>query len=122
MDNILKPNRICEFSLFCIEKDCLGKKQNRKTELSCGLRRGWLMHNNKRIYLQSFFSKPLGLPFSVARWQPKGYSYRVIDFLQPSRVDGSAIKKLPPETEVIYLDGRDKPVWSRVELYKEINL
>ena len=187
MDNNLKPNQVCEFSLFCTEKDCLGKNQNRETELSCGLRRGWLMFNNKRIYLQSFFSKPLGLPFSVARWQPKGYNYKIINFLQPNRIDGTAIKKLPPdqylieycktlnnnleriksmvdnlkdnrmdltfccwcnlqrqkpyeklfchtillgylfeklspETEVVYLDSRDKPVWNKEEFYKELNL
>ncbi len=183
----IEPYQRCEFTLFCSEKECPGKNSNRETKFSCGLRRGHLTFNNKRIYLQSFFSKPQGHPFSVARWQPKGYGYKTINYLQPNKIDGSAIKKLPPdqylieycktlkfnfpiiklmienlkdnkrdltfccwcnserqkqyeklfchtiligylfeklspETEVVYLDGRDKPVWSKEEFYKEMEL
>ncbi len=136
-----------------------------------------------KIYLQSFFSKPLGVPFSVARFQPRRINHLSINFLKPIKPDGSVIRGLPPEdylveycevlkgnsgkiismiknlekekddysflcwcnperqyqykqlychtiligyliekvtskVEVIYLDGRDNPVWSREEFYK----
>ncbi len=48
------------------------------------------------IYLQSFFSKPRGIPFSVARWQPKGYSYHTIALFVPYDEYGNAIRKIPP--------------------------
>ena len=138
------------------------------------------------IYLQSFFTKPKGIPLSVARWQPKHYNYKSIPYLVPKKENGSDIKHvtpeeylkeycktlkrnwssiekmisnlknddreftlccwcnksrqkqykklfchtiligylieyLAPEIKVIYLEGRDNPVWSKEEFYNELN-
>ena len=39
----LKPSEICEHTNKCGIKNCSGKDSNRKFELSCGLRRGFLI-------------------------------------------------------------------------------
>ena len=39
----LKPNEICEYTNNCGIKNCSGKDKNRKFELSCELRRGFLI-------------------------------------------------------------------------------
>ena len=49
------------------------------------------------IYLQSFFSEPMGYPFSVSRFQPKGYKYLILDFLQPYTLKRTPIKNVSPE-------------------------
>lgn len=49
------------------------------------------------IYLQSFFSSPRAEAFSVARWQPRGFSYPEIRCLAPFDADGRPIRGLPPE-------------------------
>lgn len=48
------------------------------------------------FYLQSFFSVPEGKPYSVARWQPNGFSYPEIDYLKPLYPNGRPIKNIPP--------------------------
>lgn len=48
------------------------------------------------IYLQSFFSKPKAEPYSVARWQPKGYNYPSVQVLVPFDEFGRPIRKVPP--------------------------
>jgi len=54
------------------------------------------------IYLQSFFTKPKGqLVYSVARWQPNGFSYKTLKVLVPYRKDGSAIKDLLPDEYLV---------------------
>jgi hypothetical protein len=35
------------------------------------------------IYLQSFFSEPITSPFSIARFQPDGFTYPAIDIFKP---------------------------------------
>lgn len=137
------------------------------------------------IYLQSFFTKPKGIPNSAARWQPKGFNHPTIKFLVPIRKNGSPIKNLPPnkymveyckhvlkpnikiikqwtktllegqkqgldlticcwcssrrqkllchtiligyileylepELQISYLDGRENPVWTKEEFYREM--
>lgn len=49
------------------------------------------------IYLQSFFSSPRAEAFSVARWQPRGFSYPEIRCLAPFDADGRPIRGLSPE-------------------------
>jgi len=39
----LKPNEVCEYIIKCGIKNCSGKDIDRKFELSCGLRRGFLI-------------------------------------------------------------------------------
>jgi hypothetical protein len=46
------------------------------------------------LYLQSFFSDPMGFPVSVARFQPDGYKYDEIRILAPQDAFGSPINTL----------------------------
>ena len=45
----LKPHEICEYINKCGIKNCSGKDINRKFELSCGLRRGFLITDGFEI-------------------------------------------------------------------------
>ena len=45
----LKPNEICEYTNKCGINNCFGKDKNRKFELSCGLRRGFLIADGFEI-------------------------------------------------------------------------
>lgn len=49
------------------------------------------------VYLQSFFSEPRAAPYSVARWQPKGYDYPSIQALVPFDEYSRPIRKVPPD-------------------------
>lgn len=53
------------------------------------------------VYLQSFFSKPRAKPYSVARWQPRGYNYPELRVFAPLLTDGQPIRKVPPD---VYLE------------------
>ncbi|SMB96816.1 hypothetical protein SAMN00808754_1668 [Thermanaeromonas toyohensis ToBE] len=53
------------------------------------------------VYLQSFFSEPRATPYSVARWQPRGYRYPELRVLAPLLPDGRPIKRVSPDK---YLD------------------
>ena len=45
----LKTNEVCEYTSKCGIKNCSGKDSNRKFELSCGLRRGFLIADGFEI-------------------------------------------------------------------------
>ncbi|MEW6226517.1 MAG: hypothetical protein AB1700_00250 [Bacillota bacterium] len=49
------------------------------------------------VYLQSFFSEPKAEPYSVARWQPKGYDYPCIQVLAPFDECSWPIRKVPQD-------------------------
>lgn len=66
------------------------------------------------IYLQSFFSEPKGYPFSVSRWQPRGYNYYSLDFFKPIDRFGNPIKEVKPEVYIEYYS------YVLIRNYKEI--
>lgn len=68
------------------------------------------------IYLQSFFSKPLATPYSVARWQPQGYDYPELTPFIPI-LDGRPIKGVPPDA---YLELYAKALASRWDAVRHV--
>jgi hypothetical protein len=58
---------------------------------------GSLVVPMNKIYLQSFFSEPLGEPYSVARFQPQGYNCIKLPMFEPIYLDKTAIKTKDPK-------------------------
>jgi hypothetical protein len=54
------------------------------------------------IHLQSFYSELKGYPYSVARYQPKNFSYNELHMFKPYNRDGSVLNTKHPS---LFLEG-----------------